>query len=76
MPASRIAFALADFVSEAVRLLPRDHKLGIVVRLDTIAFDKVVYELAEYGGIPRPTGGQVVNHVEFGGVRIERIPIA
>ena len=79
MPASRIAFALADFISEVRALLPKDHKLGIMVRLDPVAFNAVIYQLAEYGGIARSApSGPSVDHIEFGGVRIERIvdPIA
>lgn len=74
MPASRIAFALADFVAETVALLPRDHKLGLVVRLDSAAFDAMIYQLAQYGGVPMlGSPAEVVNSVEFGGVKIERM---
>ncbi len=74
MPASRIAFALADFIAEAARLLPKDHKLGVAVRLDSSAFDAVIYQLAEYGGIPRQVpGAPPINDVNFCGVVIERM---
>lgn len=74
MPASRIAFALADFLSETVALLPRDHALEVMVRLDSVAFDAVIYQLAEYGRVPRPaTFADRVDSVTFNGVVIERM---
>ncbi len=74
MPASRIAFALADFISEVRALLPKDDKLSVALRLDSGAFDAVIYQLAEYGGMPRQApGAAAVNEVAFGGVVIERM---
>lgn len=75
MPASRIAFALADFLSEAARLLPADHKMGVVVRLDSVAFDAVVHQLKEYGAsaIYQPAAADRVDSIKFGGVVIERM---
>lgn len=70
MPASRIAFALADFLSEAARLLPADHKLGVVVRLDSAAFDAVVHQLKEYGAMMQ---GGSADAIKFNGVLIERM---
>ena len=75
MPASRIAFALADFISEVRALLPKDDILKVAVRLDSKAFDAVIYQLAEYGGLPRQAPGSgAVNEVAFNGVLIERMP--
>lgn len=76
MPASRIAFAFADFVAEIKRLLPRDDALTVKIALDSVAFDKVVYQLAEYGGIARQGPGAPVNEIKFGGVVIERMLVA
>lgn len=77
MPASRIAFALADFISEVRALLPKDDKLTVALRLDSAAFDAVIYQLAEYGGMARQApGAAAVNEVAFVGVVIERMEAA
>lgn len=50
MPASRIAFAIGDLISEIKALLPRDAGMKAELRLDPVSYGRVKGELENHYG--------------------------